>query len=723
MTSGTDHLAAAAADAGHPRTASRPGVELRRLLELFALCGFVVAQPLFEVAGRSPEFFLYRRAGATDILLLVALAVLGPPLVLWAGEALVGLAGRGLRRAAHLAVVAGLLLLLTVAVAKHLVAVRGVPLLLLGVAGGLAGAAVYSRSAAVRLWLRYATPAPLVFALLFLTVSPAGKLVVAGDQQVAATPIAASAGPRPPVVMLFLDELPLRSLLDSRGRIDRRLYPNFARFAGDATWYRNATGIAPFTPDAVPAMLTGRYPARGDVPPTYTEYPGNLFTLLAGSHDVQVSESVTQLCPPRLCPASTAGARRAAGWQALGRDLAAVWARIVSPRHVDEDPTAQFSEDTVGDRSRAAGATPAKPGPTFRFNQLRVDQPARFTDFLARLGASDRPTLDFLHLLLPHQPFKFLPSGARYTYPPIQFGYDRKKGWTNQPAPVALAARRHLLQLAYTDRLVGEVIQRLKDQGLYDKALVVITADHGNSFTSGHAQRLLQDGNAHELLWVPLFIKAPHQRTPRVDDRNWEHVDLLPTIADMLKVKVPWRVDGVSAMGPARSRRVKYFFNEPTERLEVDGPTNQALALRGITDRVAPPEDGMAGLFQPGPYADLIGRRPEAVGVAGGSGLVARLERHENERLKAVDPTTGIVPALVTGALTGPLPDAPVPLAVAVNGVVGAVGLTFSQDRTPQTFAMVVPDRLFRPGANRVRLYRVERTPAGTRLHPVELVG
>jgi hypothetical protein len=719
MTIDTSRAAAEPASAGDPGGQSRARTELRCFLELFVLCGFVVAQPLFDVAGRSPDFFLFRRAGAADILLLVALTVLGPPLLLWAGEALVGLVSGRLRRVAHLVVVAGLLLLLTIELAKNLTSVRGWPLLLLGVAGGVAATVVYARSAAARLWLRYLSPAPLVFALLFVTVSPVGKLVVGGgDNGPARAVVPASA--RVPIVMVFFDEFPMTSLLDSKGQIDRRVYPNLAKLADQSTWYRNATGIGPFTPYAVPAMLTGRYPTRQNVAPTYTKYPGNLFTLLAGSYDVQASESVTQLCPPRVCTAR-AGARGGVGVPALGRDLAGVWAKIVSPRHVDEDPTAQFSEDTLDDRSRAAGAKPRHLSPTFRFDRLRANQPARFADFLEQLKPSDRPTVHFLHILLPHQPFKFLPSGARYTYPPIQFGYDRKKGWTTQPGPVQLALQRHLLQLAYTDRLVGEVVQRLKAQGLYDKALVIMTADHGNSFTPGHAQRLLQSGNAHELLWVPLFIKTPHQQAPRVDDRNWEHVDLLPTIADILQVKVPWRMDGVSALAPARSRRVKYFFNKPNQRLEVDGPRNQALALRGVTDRFARPQHGVRGLFEVGPYADLIGRRPEAVGLGESSGLAARLDKHENENLKAVDPATGTVPALITGALTGPLSDGPIPLAVAVNGTIGAVGLTFTQDSTPQTFASVVPDWLFQPGANRVRLYRVERTRAGPRLHPVDL--
>ncbi|HWD47780.1 MAG TPA: sulfatase-like hydrolase/transferase [Actinomycetota bacterium] len=714
MTIDTSRAAAEPASAGDPGGPSRARTELRSFLELFVLCGFVVAQPLFDVAGRSPDFFLFRRAGAADILVLVALTVLGPPLLLWAGEALVGLVSGRLRRIAHLVAVAGLLLLLTIELAKNLTSIRGWPLLLLGVAGGVAATVVYARSAAARLWLRYLSPAPLVFALLFVTVSPVGKLVVGGgDNGPARAAVPASA--RVPIVMVFFDEFPMTSLLDSKGQIDRRLYPNFAELAGQSTWYRNATGIGPFTPYAVPAMLTGQYPTRVGIAPSYTEYPDNLFTWLSGSYDVRAFETVTQLCPPRICTA-TAGAAGHTGWRALTRDLAGVWAKIVSPRRMDEDPTAQFVEAT-GDP--AAGAK--KQGPTFRFNQLKANQPSRFNDFLDQLRPSDQPALDFLHVLLPHQPWKYLPSGAQYSYPSINFGYDRKVGWTPQPSPVQLGQQRHLLQVAYTDRLVGEVIQRLKDQGLYDKSLVIMTADHGISFTPGQAQRTLQARNAHELMWVPLFIKAPHQRSGKVDDRNWEHVDLVPTIADLLKVKVPWHVDGLSGLGPERSRKEKHFYPKPGQPTEVDGPRNLALALRGVTDRVARPEDGVAGLFEVGPYADLVGRKPEGVGVAGGSGLRAKL--YDPENLADVSPETGTVPALVSGALTGSLPDKPVTLAVAVNGTIGAVGVTFTQKDTPQTFAAVVPDRLFRPGGNRVQLYQVERARAGPRLYPVTVAG
>ena len=696
---------------------SRLRTELRSFFELFALTGFALAQPLFDVAGRSPDLFVFRRAGRADILILVVLVVFAVPAVLWLGEWLIGLVSQAARRAVHLAMVAGLLLLIALGVLKRLTEVRGWPLLLLALACGLALAVVVARSAAARLWLRYATPAPLVFALVFVTVSPVSQLVLPGAEGSAQPQVVVPPGARAPVVVVFFDEFPMESLLDSRGRIDQRLYPNLARFAGDATWYRNATGIGPFTPYAVPAMLTGRYPDRS-VAPSYTEYPDNLFTMLAGSYRVQAWETVTQLCPPSVCTAS-GGAQAGTGWPALAVDSAKVWEQIVSPRHSDdENPADQFSEATVGERQRAGGQQTKKPGPTFRFDQLKVNQPARFADFLDQLRPSDQPTLRLLHVLLPHQPWKYLPSGRQYPYPPINFGYDRKLGWTTQPAPVQLARQRHLLQLAYTDRLVGEIVQRLKSQGLYDESLVLFTADHGISFTPGKAARTLQKGNAHELMWVPLLIKTPRQRSRAVSDRNVEQVDLLPSIADVLKVKVPWRVDGVSIFGPERDRRTKLFFNQPGRPLTVDGPSNQAVALRGVTDRFARPQDGVDGLFEVGPFSGLIGRQARAVGVAQGSALVARLNDPEN--LQKVDPEGGTVPALISGALTrGPPGGGPVQLAVAVNGRVGAVGATFTQGETRQTFAMMVPESLFLPGANEVGLYRVAGTGAAARLHPV----
>ncbi len=60
--------------------------------------------------------------------------------------------------------------------------------------------------------------------------------------------------------MVVFDEFSIESLLDGSGRVDASLYPELRELAGDATWYRNETTVAPYTEAAVPAILTGEFP-------------------------------------------------------------------------------------------------------------------------------------------------------------------------------------------------------------------------------------------------------------------------------------------------------------------------------------------------------------------------------------------------------------------------------------------------------------------------------
>jgi hypothetical protein len=696
-------------------------VELRAFLELFVLCGFAITQPVLDVTGRSPEFFLFNRASRGDILLLAAAVTLLPAAVAWAGELLVGLLGRRARRAAHLGLVAGLLTVIGVEVAKKLLPVRGVPLAALAVAAGLAATWLLATRRALQLWLRYLAPAPLVFVLVFALASPSASLVrPQGSSSARAVAAGATSGQAvPPVVMLFLDEFPMSSLLDRHGRIDTRMYSNFARLAGDSTWFRNATGVNGLTPFAVPAMLTGRYPAR-EVAPIYTQYPENLFTLLARSHDLKVSESLTQLCPPRLCPTSTAAAGRDTGFRVLAKDTAKVWARIALPYDRQPDPDAQFVEETGEANPDAPAATPDASDIWFRIGPARANQPSRFTEFLGAFHAGERPTFHFLHLLLPHTPWRYLPSGMQYPFPPKGFGRGGKPNfWGAEPWPITVSHQRHLLQLAFTDHLIGQLVARLKKVGLYDKALVVVTADHGGSFMPLRHVRTPAKDTAPDTAWVPLFIKQPRQTAGKVTDRNWEQVDLVPTVADALDIEVPWRVDGISALGSqTRTRTEKVFYVRPgaAGRMLLDGPSNLARALRGVTDRLLRPQDGPIGLYRIGRYGRLVGESTAAVGITSPSPLQVTISKPTD--LRRIDPSSGKLPAMVMGKIDGSTAVRDPAIAVAVNGTIGGVSEVYRTDGVP-SFAAMVPDSLFRQDGNRIELFEVDASGRAPRLRPV----
>jgi arylsulfatase A-like enzyme len=126
--------------------------------------------------------------------------------------------------------------------------------------------------------------------------------------------------------------------------------------------------------------------------------------------------------------------------------------------------------------------------------------------------------------------------------------------------PLDPAIRAHLVSqydggIAYLDAQLGSLFTFLRERGLYDDALIVITADHGEAFGERY---LMEHGVSvyEDQVHVPLVIKYPGQTMPAVDARLASQVDLLPTILDVAKIASPARLDGRSLRAPATERPV-----------------------------------------------------------------------------------------------------------------------------------------------------------------------
>lgn len=717
---------------------TRAARELWAFLDLLALAGFVVAQPLLDVLGKSPDFLLFRQAEARDIVALALAITLIPPLALWALEALVGLAGRRPRQAAHVVLVAGLLGLLGLEAAKKLSPLRGPVLVAVGALVAIGGGLLYAGRPAVRLWLRFLYPAPIVFLLAFLLLSPTAELLRPPPAAASTPPVTAARNLKAgPIVMLLMDEFPLKTLLDHRGGIDQRLYPNFAKLATASNWYRNATATIGMTGWALPSILSGRYPAENRLP-IASQFPDNLFTLLGNAYHykMHVFEGMSQLCPPATCP----DAKRSSAGSALGgedgstqggfrgvlRDSATVFSQIVATHDAAQDPTATLEEATVDAAGPDASADPEGRSQIVRGYKRGVNF-QRFLTAIRPARHPDQRAMYFVHVLIPHQPWHYLPSGARYPERALGEGRFAKAGrWVSEPWPVESIHHRHMLQAAVADRMLGDLIDRLRRTGLYDRSLLIVTADHGMAFTPGESGRAsVSDDTAADVLWVPLFIKRPGQRGGAVNDVNWEHVDLVPTIADLEGLRVPWKMEGVSWADPsakARERTEKWFDSRPGLRHTFDGPSNQAIVLKGTTDQLLRPRDGYLGWFEFGPHADLVGRKVGDLqaGPAAGTAQVVGLDEYHH-----IDPGSGTVPAEVGGRLTKVAAGTPArpPVVAAINGVIGGVSETFaSPGGTPPTwFTAMVPDTLMRKGDNQLQLFLLDSGGGRQRLRPLTL--
>jgi hypothetical protein len=335
-------------------------------------------------------------------------------------------------------------------------------------------------------------------------------------------------------------------------------------------------------------------------------------------------------------------------------------------------------------------------------NSIFLNHTARFQKFIASLDSDPTPSLSFLHVLLPHAPWHFLPSGTQYPEKDPAIGLLEDRWTAASPWPAAVARQRHLLQLRYLDGLIGQLIDRMKETRLWDRAVLVVTADHGVSFTPGEPKRSATARNYFEMAWLPLFIHAPHQTTGVISDQNIQSIDVLPTVADLAHVKIPWKVEGISAVTGRRDdgeRRI--FYTAPDQIMRLDASAGARLVREDAAGDFAP-RRGPLRLYQIGRFGSLVGT---TIGPARPRSGAAVVFEHP-ERFRTVDPSTGSVPAFVIGTLRGEdLRGRWV--AITVNGVVGAVSEVFSIDDV-QHIAGMIPEQLFKVGANDVRAYLVD---------------
>jgi hypothetical protein len=668
------------------------------LAQLFGLCGFAIAQPAFDLLGDNVGFLVAHQATPAVLFGVAIGIILIPPLALWGLGQLPPFRDRpqlwigALSATTALPVVSSVLPVDTgwVAVALSLIL-------------GTAAAFAYARFLPVRSFSTLLALAPLVFISLFLLASPAARLLLDDVASSTATPRIADDAAVPVVVIIF-DELSAVSLRDRRGEIDALRYPNFARLAGRSIWFRNASAVAGWTLRAVPALATGRVPDRGLLA-SAVDHPESLFSLLGDNgYSLHVLEGGTMLVPSRL-RAQRVGAPGSAGaLAAILRDLPALYLHAILPR----DLTGWLPDLAMRWRgfgeALAAGANDG--GPDARVRDFR-----RFVD---EIEACPERCLHYLHTALPHHPWEYLPSGQRYG--PANVEGLRVSQWERNPWWGVHAQQRHLLQVGFVDRLLGELVARLEQVGLYDRSLLIVTSDHGISFRPGTQFRRPSRAAPEEVALVPLFVKLPHQESGRRDELPVKSTDVLPTVAGVVGVELSGSVEGCSLLVESCDRRKSRLFFAP-EPLDVD-PALHTLRS-GIDRKHAIFGSGTDDLYRIGRHGDLLGR-PISELLAGAQ-PDASFELASDPRPLSAEGA----PARVRGVLRYPGPTRSPHIAIVSNGHVVGVGKAVRRGEGEFRFSSMV--RPARSDSAQVTgafsYFLVSGKPGSERLHPLDTTG
>jgi Sulfatase len=673
-------------------------------LGIAVLWTFAVAQPLFDLLKDNPEFFAARGSSGFDIISWSVVLVVVPPALLLAAELLIGLAGDEVRRVAHLVVIGGLVALIAVQALKKSIGASDTVLIVLSVAIGVGVAALYATADPVRSFLRVLSPVPLVFLALFLFTNPISKLAFPDEAHARTIGGVNNA----PIVVVLLDELPSNTLIGNHDQLDTKRYPGFGELARNATWFRNAYTVYDSTERAQPAIMDGNWPSK-DKLPTSSDHPNSIFALFGKTHRMNVSEEATSVCSTELCKNTRPDESYFSRMRSMTDDLGLVWLHVVSPPHIEDNLTS-VSENWGN--FGGASETKADLGSTGAERHTRANlnggRESRFEEWIQAIRPGGRPSLNFKHTLLPHVPWQYLPDARRYrrqANDPIPGLSNQSYKWTSQ---LDVLLQRHFLQTGFADHELQDLWKHLKDEGMWDKSLIVVAADHGVAFPHARERRRLTRENAGEIAPVPLLIKAPGQKTAKVN-RSWvSTIDILPTIFDVLNLNPRVHIDGRSAYSEQvkRSQTLKILLRGSFKELnipEADFVSERQKIIERNHALFGTGSDGPGRIYRIGPNQDLLGKSADQADLD-----PLNVDLVYKADYKDVDLKGPFVPSFVVGRVEDG-GDGGRQIAVAVNGKIVGVGETFklAVGDDDELVAVMVPPDSFKQGSNDVRVYEV----------------
>lgn len=138
----------------------------------------------------------------------------------------------------------------------------------------------------------------------------------------------------------------------------------------------------------------------------------------------------------------------------------------------------------------------------------------------------------FIHIWDPHAPY----------LPPEPFNEKFK----NDP---------YSGEVAYVDSELGKLFDYLKSNNLMENTLIVLTGDHGEAL-GDHGEITHGYFAYNSTLWVPLIFAGPGIKTSRVDEYV-SHIDIFPTICDILGTEKPSFLQGDSLLPLMKGKKIR----------------------------------------------------------------------------------------------------------------------------------------------------------------------
>ena len=345
-------------------------------------------------------------------------------------------------------------------------------------------------------------------------------------------------GGRPPILLISIDTLRADHL--SCYGYEVQTTPSIDRLASDGILYENAISPSSWTLPGHASILTGTFPRQHSA---HFVEPGG-----ANAEESLMLPAVEMRAFP-LHPDNVTLAEilSAAGYRTAGIVANAAFLH----RTFGLDQGFQFYDDR---ERRRFGYEPLiskliKFTPYFHD---AITKPYRLASDINRVAFDwlsinhEEPFFLFLNYMDPHRPYR----------PPAGYSYGLYNGrFFMNPSDIPGGEMRlsdeerdfylslYDGEIAYVDHHVGLLIEKLKELGVYDETLIIVTSDHGEFFGE-HGVWEHTVGPYEEVYKVPLIVKYPGSGKRGRDSRWVQTVDILPEVLETVGLPIPADVEG-----------------------------------------------------------------------------------------------------------------------------------------------------------------------------------
>lgn len=421
--------------------------------------------------------------------------------------------------------------------------------------------------------------ATVVLAVCGVVLSAAVNLPLPGRSLLAAPDDGAgtaATAEKPNLLMIVLDTVRADHLgLYGYGRPTS---PFLDRFVERATVFERAVAAANWTLPSHASLFTG----------LYAESHGADMVDTDSGAGIDVSQVSRLKDPMRVQPLSDEATTLAELTRSAGLETAAICGNVTYLYSLfNLDQGFDTYVDAAGNDEgwqlvgfRLADALGARRYAPYRRALRRNNQADRLAGEVNRLALEwleprrDRRFFLFLNYMdahdpnLPLSPYSEMFSTSDEPRPEMDRDAILSKRRGILPEERAVLVDAYDAEIRHVDDELSELVTRLEAWGVLERTVVLIVADHGESFGENHD--LGHGNNVRETeIRVPMLLRLPGQRTGERVWRPVHHVDVLPTVLDALAIPRPAGLEGVS-------------LREDTRRLPV---VSLALSKPGLEGR------------------------------------------------------------------------------------------------------------------------------------------